>query len=268
VIDGFTMLPLALTVAGSDPSGGAGLQADLKTFHQHGAYGMAVVTLITVQSTRGVQRVEVLPAELVGEQLTYLLADLTPHAAKTGALGSAAVVEAVASRLVGVRFPVVVDPVMVSKHGHRLLDEAAATALRQRLLPLTTLLTPNTHEAAALWGRPVETLAQARDAARALAAAGPRAVLVKGGHLEGAPVDVLWDGSALHELAGERLSSAHTHGTGCTLSAAITAQLARGKTLLDATRAAKAFVTEAIRTAPAVGGGVGPVNHFAATARD
>jgi hydroxymethylpyrimidine/phosphomethylpyrimidine kinase len=261
------VLPITLTVAGSDPSGGAGLQADLKTFHQHGAYGMAVVTLVTVQSTRGVQRVDVLPAGLVGEQLSWLLADVTPQAAKTGALGSAAVVEVVAAKLQGVRFPVVVDPVMVSKHGHRLLDDPAVTALRERLLPHTTLLTPNTQEAAALLGRAVDTVAQAREAARALSLLGPKAVLVKGGHLAGAPIDVLWDGATMTELEGQRLEVTHTHGTGCTLSAAITSQLACGRSLVDACRAAKAFITEAIRTAPGIGGGVGPVNHFAPVVR-
>lgn len=252
----------ALTIAGSDPSGGAGLQADLKTFHQHGVYGMAVVTLLTVQSTRGVKRVELVSPALLGEQLDHLLDDVTPGAAKTGALGGAALVEAVASRAKGWRFPVVVDPVMISKHGHPLLEDSAVRALKARLLPVTFLLTPNTQEAAALTGREVTTVAQATDAAKALVQHGAKHVLVKGGHLDGAPVDVLLADGVVHELSAERVDTPHTHGTGCTLSAAITARLAGGAALVEAVQGAKAWLTRAIRTGPRVGGGVGPVNHL------
>jgi hydroxymethylpyrimidine/phosphomethylpyrimidine kinase len=260
--------PIALTLAGSDPSGGAGLQADLKTFHQHGVYGEAVVTLVTVQNTRGVTRVEVLDAALVGQQLDAVLADLPPQAAKTGALGNAQVVAAVAQRASAFRFPLVVDPVMVSKHGHRLLDQAAIEALVSTLLPHTFLLTPNAEEAAVLWGQPVRTVADARAAAAAIARLGPRAVLVKGGHLEGDAVDVLFAEGALTEFPAPRLDARHTHGTGCTLSAAITARLAKGERLQDAVAGAKAWLTEALRTAPELGGGVGPVNHFAPVSTD
>lgn len=258
------MTPTALTIAGSDPSGGAGLQADLKTFHQHGVYGMAVVTLVTVQNTRRVSRVEVLSGELVGEQLDAVLEDIPPGAAKTGALGSAAVIEAVARRLAGARFPLVVDPVMVSKHGHRLIEPSAQEALVRRLLPCTFLLTPNAHEAAALAGAPVDTLAQAEDAARRIAALGPRAVLVKGGHLgEAGAIDVLWREGRVTHFEAPRVVTRHTHGTGCTASAAITARLARGEPLEDAIRGAKAWLTRALETAPGLGGGLGPVNHLA-----
>jgi hydroxymethylpyrimidine/phosphomethylpyrimidine kinase len=257
------MLPIALTIAGSDPSGGAGMQADLKTFHQHGVYGAGVVTLLTVQNTRGVYRVQALAPDLVAEQLAAVLDDVPPHAAKTGALGSAAVVEAVAERLARTGFPLVVDPVMVSKHGAPLMDEDAQRALVERLLPRATLLTPNAPEAAALWGREVRTLAQAREAARAIAALGPRAVLVKGGHLEGDPVDVLFAEGTLLEIPSERVQTTQTHGTGCTYSAAITARLAKGESVAEAVRAAKRWLTEALRTAPGVGGGIGPVNHAA-----
>lgn len=255
---------IALTIAGSDPSGGAGLQADLKTFHQHGAYGMAVVTLLTVQSTQGVAAVETVSPALLGRQLDHLLADLTPGAAKTGALGHAVLVEAVAERAKAFTFPLIVDPVMISKHGHPLIDDDAVTALRTRLLPVTTLVTPNTHEAAKLTGRPVGTVADAEAAAHALAALGAKNVLVKGGHLRGDAIDVLrlHDGS-VHHLHAPRIDSAHTHGTGCTLSAAITARLSLGASLLDAVRGAKAWLTEAIRSAKPLGHGVGPVNHFA-----
>lgn len=252
----------ALTIAGSDPSGGAGLQADLKTFHQHGVYGMSVVTLLTVQSTRGVAAVAPVDADLVAHQLTYLLADIEPGAAKTGALGTAAVVERVAALAAGFAFPLVVDPVMISKHGHPLLDASAQAAVRERLLPVAALLTPNAPEAAVLLGRPVDTLARARDAARALADQGPRAVLVKGGHLDGPAVDVLHVDGVLHELEAERVATPHTHGTGCTYSAAITARLARGETLLDAVTGAKRWLTEALRRTPGIGGGIGPVDHF------
>lgn len=258
------MLPVALTIAGSDPSGGAGIQADLKTFHQHGVYGMAALTLLTVQSTRGVQRVETCAPDLVAAQIRAVLEDIPPGAAKTGALGSAELVRAVAAEARSFAFPLVVDPVMISKHGAPLLDDGARDALARELVPLATLLTPNAHEAAALTGREVRTLSEARDAARALLERGARAVLVKGGHIEGPPVDVLAtrDGD-LVEIEGERIDTPHTHGTGCTYSAAIAAQLARGLALEAAVRASKTWLTEALRSAPGLGGGVGPVNHAA-----
>lgn len=257
------MSPIALTIAGSDPSGGAGLQADLKTFHQHGVYGMAVVSLLTVQSTRGVTRVDPVSPELLAQQLDHLLADLTPGAAKTGALGNAALVEVVAARAKAFSFPLVVDPVMISKHGHPLIDASAVAAVKEQLIPVSFLLTPNTQEAAVLTGRTVETLAQSKDAAKALAQLGARHVLVKGGHLDGAPIDVLLTDGTLHELHAERIDTKHTHGTGCTYSAAIVARLALGAPLLTAVAEAKAWLTRAIATAPGIGSGVGPVNHFA-----
>jgi hydroxymethylpyrimidine/phosphomethylpyrimidine kinase len=252
----------ALTIAGSDPSGGAGLQADLKTFHQHGVYGMAAVTLLTVQNTVSVSRVEVMPADLVRQQIEAVLSDIPPGAVKTGALGTAAIIEVVASLRFGA--PLVVDPVMVSKHGHALLAPEAQVALMTKLLPVTTLLTPNTQEAAALLGMTVETLTQAELAAVALSKLGPKAVLVKGGHLTGPDaVDVLClEGRIIH-ISGPRLDTKHTHGTGCTCSAAITAGLAKGQTLEDAVRAAKAWLTLALASPPAVGHGIGPVNHLA-----
>ena len=253
---------IALTVAGSDPSGGAGLQADLKTFQRHGVYGCAVVSLITVQNTRGVQRVVPIDPELVGAQLDAVMEDFAVHAWKTGALGTREIVEAVAERASRARAAaLVVDPVMISKHGAPLIDADARLALVHKLLPHCALVTPNLHEAEALSGRPVVSLADAREAARAIAGLGPRAVLVKGGHLEGAPTDVLWADGILHELPGVRIETRHTHGTGCTLSAAITARLARGESMVAACVAAKAWLAEALRTAPGLGAGVGPVNH-------
>ena len=257
------MQAVALTIAGSDPSGGAGLQADLKTFHQHGVYGMSVVTLVTVQNTLGVTRVEPLTVDLVDQQLTAVLSDIAPNAIKSGALGTAALVEWLASRAKTFTVPLVVDPVMISKHGHRLLDESALQALLNRLLPETFLITPNAHEAAALINRPVETLAQARDAAKAIADFGARAVLVKGGHVRGAPTDVLFADGELTEFHAERIDTPHTHGTGCTFASAIAANLAKGASLHQAIERSKKWLTQALRTAPGLGHGVGPVNHFA-----
>ncbi|HET8548366.1 MAG TPA: bifunctional hydroxymethylpyrimidine kinase/phosphomethylpyrimidine kinase [Bryobacteraceae bacterium] len=258
-------MPVALTIAGSDPSGGAGIQADLKTFHQFGVYGEAVVTLLTVQNTRSVARVEVMRAELVLEQLRAVISDIPPNAAKTGALGSAEVIEAIAAEAAQWTFPLVVDPVMISKHGAPLIAEDATTAVRARLLPRAALLTPNLHEAAVLTGRAAGTTEQMREAARALHGLGARAVLVKGGHLEGHATDVLYDGTDFAELRAPRIDTQHTHGTGCTYTAAITAQLAQGAALIDAVRAAKRFITDAIRTNPGLGAGNGPVNHFGRT---
>jgi hydroxymethylpyrimidine/phosphomethylpyrimidine kinase len=252
----------ALTIAGSDPSGGAGLQADLKTFHQHGVYGMAAVTLLTVQNTQSVTRVEVMNAELVRQQIEAVLSDLPPNVIKTGALGSAEVISVIASLKLSV--PLVVDPVMVSKHGHALLLEEAQVAMRTKLLPVTTLLTPNTQEAAVLLGTPVTTLEQAESAARQLCALGPKAVLVKGGHLTGPEaIDVLFHDGRLTHISAPRIETKHTHGTGCTYASAIAANLAKGLTLEDAVRAAKTWLTRALATAPGLGHGIGPVNHFA-----
>jgi hydroxymethylpyrimidine/phosphomethylpyrimidine kinase len=257
------MPPVALTIAGSDPSGGAGIQADLKTFHQFGVYGEAVVTLLTVQNPRGVARVETVAGELVGEQIAAVLEDIPPAAAKTGALGSADVVCAVAQCAATFRFPLVVDPVAVSKHGHSLLPDDALRVLRDRLLPRATLLTPNVPEAEALTGIAIRNLDDARRAAGWLRDMGARAVLIKGGHLDGAPIDVFYDGSEWREFPAARIDTPHTHGTGCTYSAAITAGLARGFALVDAIAAAKRFITAAIRTNPGLGHGAGPVNHHA-----
>ena len=256
------MKGVALTIAGSDPSGGAGIQADLKTFHQFGVYGEAAITLLTVQNTRGVYRVELVTPELVREQVERVMEDIPPGAAKTGALGSAEIVEAVAYRAAGFDFPLVVDPVMISKHGAPLMNEAARRALRVCLLPQARLVTPNLHEAMALSGMAIESVAQMREAAVRIAEFGARAVLVKGGHLGGDPVDVLWDGVAFHEFTGERVETVHTHGTGCSYSAAITALLAQGVGLVEAVGRAKGWIQRAIKGNPGVGGGQGPVDHF------
>jgi len=257
------MAPIALTIAGSDPTGGAGIQADLKTFYRFGVYGQAAITLITVQNSLRMFRVEVLAPDLVAEQIEAMLEDYSPAAVKTGALGSAGIVEVIARIAARFRFPLVVDPVMVSKHGGRLLLEDTLDAMRTLLLPRAALITPNLAEAEALTGMAIGSPGEMRAAARRLQEMGAGAVLVKGGHLEGDAVDILFDGAAFREFAAPRVITRHTHGTGCTYSAAITAGLARGLALGDAVGRAKEFITEAIRTNPGLGRGAGPVNHFA-----
>ncbi len=260
------MTPVALTIAGSDPSGGAGIQADLKTFHQFGVYGEAVVTLLTVQNTIRVSQVSVMRPQLVAAQLEAVLEDIPPHAAKTGALGSAAVVRAVAKAATGFAFPLVVDPVMISKHGSPLLDEAAQAALIRYLLPYATLVTPNIPEAEALAGMGIGTAKEVKEAAKRIAALGPKSVLIKGGHAKGPATDVLFHDGRFIDLKAPRYKTKHTHGTGCTYSAAITACLARGIPLVESVVEAKGFITEAIRTNPGLGHGCGPVNHHALSA--
>jgi hydroxymethylpyrimidine/phosphomethylpyrimidine kinase len=245
--------PVALTIAGSDPSGGAGIQADLKTFHQFDVYGEAVVTLVTVQNTTRVSRVEILPEDLVLEQIAAVLEDIPPAAAKTGALGSPEMVRAVARVAASFRFPLVVDPVMVSKHGSPLGGGGW-----EDLLPHAALVTPNLPEAEALTGE-----SDMRRAAERLIGMGARAALIKGGHGQGDALDILYDGVEWTEFRAERIATRHTHGTGCTYSAAITAGLARELPLRDAVARAKRFIDAAIRTNPGLGSGCGPVNHHA-----
>ena len=253
----------ALSVAGVDPSGGAGLAADLAVFNRFGLHGTAVVTLLTAQNTRRVSAVRPVDAGFVLDQLEAVLGDVPPAAAKTGALGTAELIRAVAERAERFSFPLVVDPVMVSKHGDPLIDGDAVAALREHLLPRATLLTPNRHEAARLLGREVGTVDQAEDAARALVDLGAGAALVKGGEHGGRSVDVLCSGGEVRRLDAGWIDTDRTHGSGCVLSAAVTAGLAGGRPLGEAVDAAKRFVTEAIRTAPGLGGGRGPLNLLA-----
>ena len=255
--------PVALTIAGSDPSGGAGIQADLKTFHQFGVYGEAVITLITVQNTVGVEAVEVLPARLITRQILAVIQDIPPAAAKTGALGTCEVIEAVSEAASDFAFPLVVDPVIVSKHGAPLMDSKGIAALKSCLLSRTFLLMPNLHEAAALTGLEVIDLQGMRTAAEALAAMGAKSVLVKGGHLDGEATDILLHNGEWYQFTLPRLQTQHTHGTGCTYSAAITAGLAQSLDLPTAVRRAKRYVHSAIETNPGLGSGHGPVNHHA-----
>jgi hydroxymethylpyrimidine/phosphomethylpyrimidine kinase len=254
---------VVLTVAGSDSGGGAGIQADLRTFAAHGVHGTSAITAVTAQNSVAVLDWVALDPRMVVAQMEAVASDMPVAAAKTGMLATAAIVSAVAAALERLRVPlVVVDPVMIAKSGDRLLDRDAETAYRERLLPLATVVTPNLPEAESLLGRPVRTLAEMREAARALRAMGPRAVVVKGGHLEGDAVDVFWDGERMEDLSAPRIATKNTHGTGCTYSAAIAARLALGDPLLDAVRGAKAYLTEAIRRSYSVGRGHGPVDHL------
>jgi hydroxymethylpyrimidine/phosphomethylpyrimidine kinase len=256
---------IALTIAGSDSGGGAGIQADLKTFHRFGVFGTSVITAITAQNTRGVAAWTAVPIELVAAQIDALAEDLRPAAVKSGMLGDARVVAAVAR---GVRAhalaPYVLDPVMVATSGDLLLERDAVSAITRELVPLARLVTPNLDEAEILVGFPVRDVPAMERAARELVERlGAGAALVKGGHLVGdAAVDVLFDG-ALHHFTHERLATTSTHGTGCTLSAAVAAGLARGEPLRGAVATALDYVHRAIATAPALGSGHGPLNHWA-----
>ena len=254
-------LPVALTIAGSDSGGGAGIQADLKTFAALGTHGTSAIAAVTAQSTRGVTRYVELPLDMIREQIDVVVADLEPAAAKTGMLASPAIIETVAAAIVDHRIEnLVVDPVMVAKGGHKLLQDDAVEALRARLLPLAAVLTPNLPEAEVLLGRPIATRDERERAARELVAMGCRAVVVKGGHAAGDAEDAFFDGRTLCWLHGERVDTVNTHGSGCAFSAAITAGLARGLGTEDAVHEAKDFIAGAIRHALDVGHGHGPVN--------
>jgi hydroxymethylpyrimidine/phosphomethylpyrimidine kinase len=255
-------LPRALTIAGSDSGAGAGIQADLKTFAALGVYGLSALTAITAQNTRGVRAALDLPTQLIEAQIDAVLEDIGVDAAKSGMLSSPAIIEVVAGRVRKWKLRLVVDPVMRAKGGDPLLQPDAVATLCSALLPLTEVVTPNLPEAEVLTGQRIETLDDMRRAAQFIHEQGPRYVVVKGGHRTTEPVDVYFDGSRFIELRAERIQTPHTHGTGCTFSAAITAFLARGFPVDKAVAEAKWYVTEAIRHAPGLGQGHGPVGHF------
>ena len=259
------MSPVCLSIAGSDPSGGAGIQADLKTFHRHGVYGAAAITLVTVQNTVGVFGVQLLDPQLVASQARAVLDDLPVTVVKTGALGNAAIATAVAGVLRGRALPLVLDPVMVSKHGIPLMEATDIASIVASIFPLATLVTPNIPEAEAILGRKIEGVDQQRAAARDLLdRTGCQAALIKGGHAEGMEVvDILWDGRRFHECRALRIATRNTHGTGCTTASAIAAFLAQGLSLPDAFGASVDWVRKAIASAPGIGQGIGPLNHFA-----
>ncbi len=257
--------PVALTIAGSDSGGGAGIQADLRTFAFQRVHGTSALTCVTAQNTLGVKRVDPLPPEAVAAQIEAVVEDIGVQGIKTGMLLSAEIVREVARQVERWALqPLVVDPVMVSRTGAKLLAEEAIQAIRERLIPLAQVVTPNRYEAQILAGMELQLLADMEEAARRIHALGCKAVLVKGGGMPGElqGVDVWFDGERLEVLKSERIPTRHTHGTGCTLSAAIAAQLAWGKDPLTATLAAKAYVTDALRHPLAIGAGQGPVGHF------
>src|SRR5262249_20207916 len=261
----FYRMRIALTIAGSDSGGGAGIQAHLRTFAGHGVYGTSAVTAVTAQNTRGVTAWEPVSTELVIAQMEAVGADLPPAAVKTGMLATAAIVEAVAATNPEVEVPdLVVDPVMVAKGGHRLLHEDAAASIRTELLRLAEVVTPNVPEAEWLAGRAIGSIADMRDAGRRIRELGARVVVVKGGHLETGPevVDVVCSRDGEFEIRGPRIDTPHTHGTGCTFAAAIAARLARGEALEQAIRGARGYLEGAMRHAPGLGSGHGPLGHF------
>jgi len=258
-------MPIALTIAGSDPSGGAGIQADLKTFAAFDVYGASAITAITVQSTRGVESVTPLEADLVSAQIEAVAGDLAIDATKIGMLATAAIVEAVAAAIKELELPlVVVDPVLVSTSGTGLLDDDGVRSLCRDLMPLARVVTPNLPEAEALTGMRLDSLAAVRDAARRLHKIGAAAVIVTGGHGEWEPdvVDLLFDGHQFHELRTSHVRGRQTHGTGCTFASAVAAGLALGQSLPEAAARAQQYVAGAIAHAPGIGHGRGPLNHF------
>jgi hydroxymethylpyrimidine/phosphomethylpyrimidine kinase len=262
-----------MTIAGSDSGGGAGIQADLKTFAAHGVFGTSAVTALTAQNTRGVRGVLPVSAEFVALQIEAIVSDIGADAVKTGMLANAAIIEAAAAAITRYHLhPLVVDPVMVAKSGDPLLEGEGREALMRLLLPLASVLTPNLPEAEALCGFPVTNPAQMREAARAIAARGPRCVVIKGGHLEDRreSVDLLFDGTEFEELAAERVATRNTHGTGCTFASAIAARLARGEGLRQAVRGAKDYVTAILAASASlrIGAGHGPMDHLALAGRD
>lgn len=255
---------VALTIAGSDSGGGAGVQADIKSMQANGVFAASVITAVTAQNTRAVTAVHELPPEVVAAQIDAVLSDISVHAVKTGMLSSAAIINTVVRSLWECEAPIVVDPVMISKSGYALLRPEAVDALRTHLLPMAALVTPNAHEAEHLTGIRVDTVERARAAAAALVEMGPAAALVKGGHVgDGDTVtDVLYDGVRYVELTAPRVASRHTHGTGCTLASAIAAGLARGFSLVESVERARCYISGAIASGLAIGGGHGPTHHF------
>jgi hydroxymethylpyrimidine/phosphomethylpyrimidine kinase len=253
-----------LTIAGSDSSGGAGIQADLKTFAALGVYGTCVITALTAQNTTGVSAVFDVPPEFVGQQIDAVVTDISPDAVKTGMLASAEIVEVVVAKLQQYQLPhLVVDPVMVAKGGARLLAKDAVNAVRTKLLPLAEVLTPNLPEAEELLGAQIESDEDVRRAASAIREMGPTSVVIKGGHRQGATVvDVLLHDGRFYEYSGPRVDTTNTHGTGCTFASAIAVNLALGRNVPDGVRLAREYVQGAIQHAPPIGRGHGPLHHF------
>jgi len=258
----------ALTIAGSDSGGGAGIQADIKTFSAFGVFGMSVITSVTAQNTLVVCGVHEIPPEFVGKQMNAIFSDMGADGIKTGMLSNAGIVETVANKLMECKpYFVVVDPVMIAKGGGILLKKDAVQSLKNRLLPEATLVTPNIPEAEILSGLTITSVEEMKAAAKAIVKTGCSAVLIKGGHLEGEAIDLLYTGEEYHFFRSERIHTKNTHGTGCTYSAAILSNLILGHPLAEAVRISKAYITEAIRHSLDIGEGHGPLNHFVRIAR-
>lgn len=254
----------ALTIAGTDPSGGAGIQADLKTFQELKTYGMSVITSVVAQNTTGVRSVEHMPLSMIEDQLDTVIEDMPIHAVKTGMIANKPMMELIAEKLKALDAPYVMDPVMVATSGDALIDEEARLFLREYLLPLTTVVTPNVPEAEYLTGLSIETTDDMKRAAEFLVHEfGVDAALIKGGHLKGKAVDFLYDRKQMHCFSAERIDTKNTHGTGCTYAAAIASFLGKNYPLPEAVKQAKAFVTAAISQSFAIGKGNGPTNHWA-----
>lgn len=258
-------IPRALSIAGSDSGGCAGIQADLKTFGALQVHGMSVITSITAQDTRRVHESSELPADLVARQIEAVLGDIGADSVKTGMLPTPEIISVVADKMLQFRVPhLVVDPVMVSTSGDQLISKEAVDALKERLFPLATLVTPNIHELQSLIGRPLGDVLSMKEAAKQLRNYGPKAILIKGGHLEDPEnaTDLYFDGESFLEFSGPRFDTKNTHGSGCTLSAAITAFLARDLCLQESVRRGKRYTTQAIQHSFSLGGGNGPLAHF------
>ena len=255
--------PRILSIAGSDSSGGAGIQADIKTVTMLGGYAMTAITAVTAQNTQGVAAIHEVPTDVITAQIQAVISDIEVDAVKTGMLASSSIIQCVASELERRPVPwLVVDPVMVAKSGDALLWEDAVDALKTLLVPLASVITPNIPEAEALTGKKIESDTQVREAAEAFITMGAKSVVVKGGHREGPATDLFFDGTTFHEFTSPRIETANTHGTGCTFASAVAAGLARGMSILEAVGLAKEFVTEAILSSFPVGQGHGPLNHF------
>ena len=254
---------IAMSIAGSDSGGGAGIQADLKTFAAFGVYGTSALTAITAQNTLGVMAVHNIPMDIIEAQIDAIVSDIGVDAVKTGMLANSGIIELVAKKAKEHKFHnLVVDPVMVAKGGDRLLEESAIDSMRKVLIPNSTIITPNIPEASALLNKEIDTIEDAREAAVAIVGMGAGSVIVKGGHLSGDAIDIFYDGNQFLELYAERINTKNTHGTGCTFASAITAGLALGKSIEQAVGDAKTYVTQAIRLSLSIGHGHGPLNHF------
>ncbi|WP_277678199.1 bifunctional hydroxymethylpyrimidine kinase/phosphomethylpyrimidine kinase [Gracilibacillus dipsosauri] len=253
----------AVTIAGTDPSGGAGIQADLKTFQEREVYGMSVITSVVAQNTMGVKAVEHLPIDFIEKQFDAVWEDITPHAVKTGMIATIEMMELIAKKLTNRKIPFVIDPVMIAKSGDPLMEEKSREVIRDILLPLATVVTPNVPEAEFLVGFSINSQKDTEKAAKVLVhQLGAKAAVVKGGHLDGDAKDVLYDGAQFDYFSTKRIDTPHTHGTGCTFSAAITAELAKGKSINEAVGLGKEFITEAIQHSLLLGKGNGPTNHW------